>query len=40
MINLKKESLEVFYTNQKRIILNKKILNFIKNKSKLSPKKL
>ena len=32
MINLKKESLEVFYTNQKRIILNKKILNFIKNK--------
>ena len=40
MINLKKESLEVFYTNQKRIILNKKILNFIKNKSKLSPKKI
>ena len=27
MINLKKESPEVYYTNQKRILLNKKALN-------------
>ena len=40
MIKLKKESPEVFYSKQKDIVINNKILDFLKKKSKLSPKKI
>tara|TARA_A100001011_G_scaffold400767_1_gene518522 strand:+ start:5281 stop:5820 length:540 start_codon:yes stop_codon:yes gene_type:complete len=40
MIKLKKESPEVFYSKQKNIIINKKIFDFLRKKSKLSPKKI
>tara|TARA_B100002051_G_C16458310_1_gene497208 strand:+ start:26 stop:559 length:534 start_codon:yes stop_codon:yes gene_type:complete len=40
MIRFQKESPEVLYSRQKNIILNKRILSFLKGKLKLSSKKI